>query len=127
MLFVLHLSLHAAPLTPSDADNLRFLLRPICFKWEELAKALLVDEDLIDEVNISNKTDEACLQEVIDGYFDNSNFEHDWEEIVTILREINEEQLADKICDLHVYRKIRLFTLHRLKTNTSIRRVQFLN
>ena len=47
--------------------------------------------------------DEECLQEVLERYFDNGDFNHNWEEIVAILRKINENQLADKIYYLHVY------------------------
>ena len=59
-------------------------------------------EGLIDKIDTSNETDEARLRDALGWYMKNGDLKHKWEEIVTILKKMDELQLADKIYDLHV-------------------------
>ena len=65
--------------------------------------ALKMDEDHLDQVFTNNESDEACLRDVLERYMDNGDYQHSWEEIVSVLIKIDEKNLADKIHGLYVY------------------------
>ena len=78
-------------------ENLCKLLSPLADKWRELGEILSVTEDNLDEIFTNNKTDEACLQEMLRFYLMRSDLQHDWEEVSTALRNLGEETLANKL------------------------------
>ena len=83
-------------------EKLLHLLHSIASKWYSLGEALQLDEDHLDDINTNNETDEACLQDMLEFYMENSDFQHNWKEMADALRKIDEETIAEKIQDLHV-------------------------
>ena len=86
---------------PCTVENLLPLLQPISDKWKKLGGALSLDEDRLDEIFTIANTNEDCLRDVLEGYMLNRDFQHTWEEIVAVLKEIEEVPLAVKIQNLH--------------------------
>ena len=91
-----------SPPTPFTVENLLPFLHPLTSKWLSLGEALSLDEDWLDEIFTNNGTDEGCLQEMLELYMRNCDFDHNWEEMVSILRKAEEETIAAKIEDLHI-------------------------
>ena len=74
------------------------LLHNVDNKWEDIAKALKIDEDRVDEIFTNNENDYLRLHELMEYYFMNVHFSHSWEEIVRVLTEIGEHDgLAGRI------------------------------
>ena len=84
-------------------ENLVPILHPICSKWKKLGMVMSVDDDYLDQVFTNNEGDEACLRDLLERYMDNGDFQHNWEEIVAILKKMDENVLASNIYDLHVH------------------------
>ena len=80
--------------TPFTVSNIFTVLQPVAPKWKKLGEALSVDEDDIDEIYTNNETDEDCLHELIERFI---VVHHNWEDVATTLRKIDEETLANKI------------------------------
>ena len=65
-----------------------------------------LSEELFDEIDTNNETDDSCLQEVLEWYMKNhyGDLKHiKWEDIVDILKRMNEIQLAEQIYNLHIH------------------------
>lgn len=66
-------------------------------RWEDLAKALQVDEDKIEDIFSSNENDKLRLHELLECYFAAENYSHTWDEIVEVLEKMEEHALVDDI------------------------------
>ncbi len=73
------------------------LLHPVVKKWEDIAKALNIDEDRVDEIFTNNENEYLRLYELMEYYFTNVHCSHSWEEMVRVLTEIGEHGLAERI------------------------------
>ncbi len=73
------------------------LLQPVDKKWEDIAKALNIDEDRVDEIFTNNENEYLRLYELMEYYFRNVHCNHSWEEMVRVLTEIEEHGLAERI------------------------------
>ena len=90
------------PCAPCNVKNLLFLLRPMASDWKLLGETLPLDEDHVDEIYTNNGTEEGCLQEMLERYMMNGDFNHNWEEMATVLRKIGQDTIADRIHNIHV-------------------------
>ena len=102
MLMILY-NLVVTPHALYTVENLLTTLHSICSKWKKLGMVMSMDDDHLDQVFTNNEEDEACLRDLLERYMDNSDFQHNWEEIVAILKEMDENALASDIYDLHVH------------------------
>ena len=92
----------APPHVPYILETLLTLLHPIASKWQALGEALSLDEDRLDEIYTNNEREEDCLREMLKYYMMNSDFQHSWEEMATVLKRINEEIIAERIQDYRI-------------------------
>lgn len=76
------------------ASNLLSLLHSVVSKWKKLGEVLGIDKDNIDKIDSSNEFDEVCLNEMLERFV---IVHHNWKDIVTALRKLEEQQLADRI------------------------------
>lgn len=88
---------------PFTVGNLLDQLWPLMCKWDELGKAMSLPKNLLEEIDTNNETDKGCFQQMLEYYMDNCDLQHNWEEIVSLLKTVGAEKLADKIYSLHVY------------------------
>lgn len=79
--------------TVMSIDTVTARLLPMVSKWKEVGEALSIDEDHLDEIFTNNETDEACLQEMLEVYFNQSNFDHSWKEIEQAMAIANSEDV----------------------------------
>ncbi|XP_064391011.1 uncharacterized protein LOC135338850 isoform X2 [Halichondria panicea] len=86
------------PPPPPTHETLMDLLHNVDNKWEDIAKALKIDEDRVDKIFTNNENDYLRLHELLEYYFMNVHFSHSWEEMVRVLTEIGEHDgLAGRI------------------------------
>ena len=85
--------------TPFTIPNIVSVLQPMAPKWKKLGEALSVDEDDVDEIYTKNEMDEDCLHELIERFI---VVHHNWEDVATALRKIDEEMLAGETHKCHV-------------------------
>ena len=71
-------------------------LLPHASKWQSLGEALSLVDDRLDEIYTNSKTDEACLQEMLELYLARSDLNHSWEEIQEALKKIGGELAIDR-------------------------------
>ena len=77
------------------------VLLPVASKWQAIGEAFKLSEGILDNIETS-EGDEQCLWEMIEVYMLNSDLNHTWDEIVNVLKEIEEDRLAEKIFSVHV-------------------------
>ena len=61
-------------------------------KWKDLGEALLIDDDLLDEIYTNNETDEECLRDMLERYLMRIDGNHSWEDMHAALRKIGEKE-----------------------------------
>ena len=83
--------------TAFTIENLIQLLLAISSKWKLIGEALLLDKNRLDEIFRDKETDEVCLREMLEVYMMGTDLSHCLEGIESALRNIKEEQLADRI------------------------------
>ena len=82
--------------TPLNTDTLHAVLTPAANKWYEIGLAMGLNEDTLDdEVHPGNSTDWLRLREICGLYCESK---HSWEEVVQLLWEVEEWEIADRIC-----------------------------
>ena len=82
--------------TPLNMDVLHALLTPAASKWYEIGLAMGLTEDTLDdEVHPGNSTDWLRLREICGLYCETK---HSWEEVVHLLWEVEEWEIADRVC-----------------------------
>ena len=82
--------------TPLNTEPLHALLTPAASKWYELGLAMGFSEDTLEgEIYHGNSTDWLRLGEICGLY---CQYKHSWEEVVHMLWEVEEWEIADKIC-----------------------------
>lgn len=98
--------LHIDPLPRGPIQfNLDMLLTELAslhHDWKELGAAMSFSEDLLDEIYTNNETDEGCFRDLLEYYMKKRDKKHSWAEIVSILKEIDVGDLADKLKDVYV-------------------------
>ena len=97
LLSSLFISAGPPPPLPPRTDSLLLVLHPLAPRWEDIAKALGVDEDMIDNIFTINENDQLRLHDLVEHYFQCVHFEHSWREIVQALTAIGETRMAEKI------------------------------
>ena len=66
-------------------------------KWEDLARALDMDEEKRDYIFSNNKNDQLRLHELVELYFSSTQYRHTWEEMVRVLIDVEEHGIAERI------------------------------
>ena len=73
---------------PLTVERLFPALLYLASKWQSLGEALSLNKDRLDEIFTNNKTDEACLREMLKVYMMRSDLKHSWEEIHAAKNEV---------------------------------------
>ena len=77
-----------------DEHDWYSLLAPMADKWKEFGEKVEISEDRLDEICTNNPDNIQCLNNVVDIFYTMKK----QTEIVQILRELEEQEIADK-CD----------------------------
>ena len=77
------------------------VLLPVAAKWQVIGETFPLSEEGLDDID-TTEGDEECLRQMIEAYMLISDLSHTWDEIVSVLKKIGEDSLADKIFKMHV-------------------------
>ena len=77
---------------PLTVERLFPALLYLASKWQSLGKALSLNKDRLDEIFTNNKTDEACLREMLKVYMMRSDLKHSWKEIHAAINIVESKQ-----------------------------------
>ncbi len=89
-------------------------LGPINSKWEDFAKALNYDEDIIEEIFTNNENDYLRLHDFVQVYFMNVHYSHSWGEVERALRDMGEDTIAGRVQAENMQGTILNSVYHRL-------------
>ncbi|XP_064392483.1 uncharacterized protein LOC135340097 isoform X2 [Halichondria panicea] len=89
----------AAPVRRSQLtrDTLRAELHLLAGRWEDLARALDMDEEKRDNIFSNSENDQLRLHELVELYFSSTQYRHTWEEMVQMLTDVEEHGIAGRI------------------------------